>query len=258
MMREYSLIVDVGNSTTTFALFQEESYVDHITFSTYEPSKKVYKEKFKKFFEKFEEFNYKVVNGMIFSVVPLYNDDVKKIAKKYFKVKPEVFDWENYELKNKDPRITDKIGADLIADIVAAEKIYGHPSVIVDLGTVNKVLITDVEGKFIRASFCPGMETQLKLMKNNTALLPDVSLEKEMDEAGGLSTVESMQHGVLFSTVGYIEHEQKAQAKILNHPINLILTGGNAVHVKDYIENKIYDPTLTIKGMNILFMEEKK
>lgn len=258
MTREFNLIVDVGNSTTVYALFEKDIYVSSVTFSTYEQDKKVFKKEFSKFFEQFNEINYKIVNGMIFSVVPLYNDDVKSICKKFFKIKPSVFDWEKYELINKDPRITDKIGADLIADIKAAEMFYGHPSLVIDLGTVNKMLLIDKEGVFVSASFAPGMESQLKLMTKNTALLPNVKLSKEVKKEGGLNTAESMQHGVYWSTVGYIEHEQKAQKEILNHPINVILTGGNSALINDNIEDKIYDPLLTLKGMNILFMESKK
>lgn len=258
MVREFNLIVDVGNSTTSYALFEKDTYVSHVTFSTYEKDKKVFKTEMSKFLGNFNEINYKVVSGMIFSVVPLFNDDVKSFAKKWFKIKPSVFDWENYNLLNKDPRITDKIGADLIADIKAAEMFYGHPSLIVDLGTVNKMLLTDKEGMFISASFAPGMESQLKLMAKNTALLPMAKLAEEMKEEGGLNTVESMQHGVYWSTVGYIEHEQKAQKAVLNHPINVILTGGNSALIKDNIKDKIYDPLLTLKGMNILFMETRK
>lgn len=258
MKREYTLIVDVGNSTTVFGVFEKDRFVDYLVTNTFEPSKKSLKLAITKFLEGYAEQNFKFVNGMIFSVVPTYNDDVLAIAKKFFKVKLGIFDWQNYEYKAKDPRITDKIGADLLADLKGAEMIYGHPAMVVDLGTVNKVLLTDKDGKFIGASFTPGMQGALGMFSSHTALLPKVNEMEELSPELGLGTVESMKHGVYWSTVAYIEHEHKAQEELLNHPIYLILTGGNSVFVKDRIENKIYDPILTLKGMYYLYIEVQK
>lgn len=257
MKHTYHVIVDVGNSTTQYAIFEKNQFISRLVLDTFEEDKKILKNKFQKFFELFAEQNYEFEDAMIFSVVPFCNDSVEKIIKKFFKTHSSLFDWENYNYKDKDPRITDKIGADLIANLVAAETIYGHPAVIVDLGTVNKILFTDTVGTFVGASFVPGMEAQLKLMKEKTALLPGISKLENMNITCGLSTVESMQHGVFWSTIGYIQNAQAKHAQILNHPVITILTGGNAHLIKDEIENKTFDEMLTLKGMNILYLENK-
>ena len=255
MEKELSLIIDIGNSTIVFGLFNGENYVAHVVTGTHKDNEDVRKEKFETFLSDFED--YKINKGMIFSVVPNMNKKIAKLVKKALHFDIPVFDWKNYVYSKKDPRITDNIGADLLADLVGADKLYGHPSMIFDLGTINKLLITNKEGIFFGASFNPGMEISLNLFVNKTALLPDVEKAEKISETTGLNTVESMRHGIYWSTIAYINHEHEAQEKLMGEPIKLVLTGGNANIVKDDIQDKIFDPLLTLKGMNFMFLEEK-
>ena len=256
MKREFHLIVDVGNSTTVFGLFEDKKYIASVTTNTRLDNDKVRNDKLYNLLSDFKDAEIK--DGMIFSVVPELNKKLVKLIKKIFKFEITIFDWNNYEFKEKDPRITDKIGADLLADIVGAKQIYGYPCMVMDLGTVNKLLLIDNKGIFVGASFNPGMEISLKLFGQNTSLLPSLDKVSSMSERTGLSTVESMHHGVYWETVSYIRHEQKAQEELNKMPIKLILTGGNSPLVQKEIENKVYDPLLTLKGMNILFKEAQK
>lgn len=255
MEKEFSLIIDIGNSTTVFGLFNKEDYVASVITGTHKDSEPERKAKLTVFLDDFADA--KVSKGMIFSVVPSMNKKIQKLVKKLLGIALPIFDWKNYEYSKKDPRISDNIGADLLADLVAADKIYGHPSMIFDLGTINKLLLTNKEGIFVGASFNPGMEISLSLFANKTALLPDVEKAEKISEETGLSTIDSMRHGIYWSTVAYINHEHEAQEKLMNSKVKLILTGGNSNIVKDDINDKVFDPLLTLKGMNYLFLEEK-
>lgn len=254
-MKNLSLIIDIGNSTTVFGLFENENYVAHLVTGTYSDNDSSKKEKLVKFLA--EQKEAQITRGMIFSVVPNKNKNVAKLVKKLLRFNIPVFDWKNHEYKAKDPRITDNIGADLLADLVGAEKLYGHPVMIFDLGTINKLLLVDENGIFVGASFNPGMEISLNLFANKTALLPDVEKAEKISEKTGLDTIESMRHGIYWSTVAYVNHEFEAQKKLTGLPLKLILTGGNSNIVKDDINDKIFDPLLTLKGMNFMFLEEK-
>lgn len=255
MEKELSLIIDVGNSTVVFGLFDKENYVASVITATHKDNEQERKEKVVTFLSDFEDC--KITKGMIFSVVPNMNKKIQKLVKKQVGIELPIFDWKNYKYSKKDPQITDNIGADLLADLVAADKLYGHPSMVFDLGTINKLLITNKDGIFFGASFNPGMEISLNLFANKTALLPNVDKAETISEKTGLSTIESMRHGIYWSTVAYVNHEHEAQEKLMGMPIKLILTGGNAHIVKNDIKDKIFDPLLTLKGMNFIFMEEK-
>lgn len=255
MEKELSLIIDIGNSTTVFGLFDKEEYVAHVVTLTHGDNEGIRKEKFQHFLSDFEDC--KIAKGMIFSVVPSMNKKIAKLVKKLLHFNIGIFDWKNYVYSKKDPRITDNIGADLLADLVGADKLYSHPQMIFDLGTINKLLITNKDGIFFGASFNPGMEISLNLFANKTALLPNVEKAEKIPETTGLNTIESMRHGIYWSTVAYVNHEHEAQEKLMGQPIKLILTGGNSNIVKDDIKDKEFDPLLTLKGMNYMFLEEK-
>ena len=166
MEKELSLIIDIGNSTTVFGLFDKEEYVAHVVTLTHGDNDGYRKEKFQHFLSDFEDC--KIAKGMIFSVVPNMNKKIAKLVKKLLHFDIKVFDWKNYVYNKKDPRITDNIGADLLADLVGADKLYGHPSMVFDLGTINKLLLTDKDGIFIGASFNPGMDISLNLFSFNS------------------------------------------------------------------------------------------
>lgn len=255
MEKELSLIIDIGNSTIVFGLFNKEEYVASVITSTHNDNEQTRRIKFNYFMSDFADC--KINKGMIFSVVPKMNKIIANLVKKTLHFDIGIFDWKNYVYSKKDPRITDNIGADLLADLVGADKLYGHPSMIFDLGTINKLLITNKDGIFFGASFNPGMEISLNLFANKTALLPNVEKAEKISEVTGLNTVESMRHGIYWSTVAYVNHEHEAQEKLMGEPIKLILTGGNSNIVKDDIKDKIFDPLLTLKGMNFMFLEEK-
>lgn len=256
MKTKLNLIVDIGNSTTIFCLFNKDCYVGHIVTGTHKDSASSKKAKLCEFIGEYE--NYDIADGMIFSVVPSTNKKIAKIIKQVIGINISIFDWKNYVYNKKDPRITDNIGADLLADLVGADKLYEHPSMVFDLGTINKLLLTDKDGMLIGASFNPGMEISLNLFANKTALLPDVEAGETIKENLGLSTIDSMKHGIYWSTVSYVNTQHEIQEKLMGMPIKLILTGGNSNIVKDDIKDKVFDPLLTLKGMNFMFMEDRK
>lgn len=245
------LIIDIGNTTIVFGLFKEEKLLDKVVCFTHADSKKETEKKFVEFLTKNSKESVK--DGMIFSVVPSIDGFVAKLVKKHLGFVIPVFNWKQYEYEHKIPEITDKIGADLIADLLAAKTYYKSPALIFDLGTVTKLLATNKDGKFIGASFIPGMNAALTMFSKRAELLPDHTKLGKAEKAVGLSTEECMKHGVYWSTVSYIEKQIELQGKA-----TVILTGGNASFVKDEFNNIEYDPDLTLKGMNLLFMEVRK
>ena len=176
MEKKVHLIVDVGNTTIVFAVFGEHDCFAHTIISSSEMNSADSKTKINAFLNQINCQKLEFDGGMIYSVVPSINNKITIMCKKYFGIKPSIFDWENYEYSKKDSRITDKIGADLIADLIAADRFYGGPAMIMDPGTVNKLLLIDDKGIFTGVSFMTGMESALKAFMNDTDLLPEVKL----------------------------------------------------------------------------------
>ena len=53
-----------------------------------------------------------------------------------------------------------EIGADRVADAVAAKALYGAPVIVVDFGTATNMEVVDADGRFIGGVIAPGVETE--------------------------------------------------------------------------------------------------
>lgn len=245
------LIIDIGNTSTDFAVFEGENIKDFLGFFRL-PSEI---EKAKIAMISYKNQGGSIDDGMIFSVVPHNDEAVVNLVKEVFGVSVSIFDWKGYKLAKNSPLIKEAIGADLLADLRQADVQYGGPCLIADFGTVTKLLQTDENGNFVGLSFIPGLEISLKLFSQNTALLPEYEKFKVPHGRLGLNTYESMSHGIYYSTVYYVKDVLKS---LNDDKVKLILTGGNHRHVKDEFKDAIIDPELTLKGMYVLYKETRK
>ena len=250
-MSKNVLIIDIGNTATELAVFNGGNLQEFLGFFKL-PSEI---DDLKKELVKNSKRGLKVDDGMMFSVVPCINDKVLNVVKEIFGISLKVFDWQHYELKKKNSNIKEAIGADLIADIREAEKEYGGPCLVADFGTVTKLLELDEEGAFVGLSFIPGIEISLDSFNSNTALLPKSDELNAPKNRLGLDTIESMHHGVYWSSVYFVKEVYKS-LKYKN--CKLIITGGNLRYVKDEFSEAIIDPKLTLKGMYVLYEETNK
>ena len=250
-MSKKVLIIDIGNTATEFAIFDGENLQEFLGF--FSISKEL--ENVKKALKSLKNKGFSLDDAMIFSVVPNNNDPVKKAIKETLDIDAKIFDWKNYNLKNKNAAIKEAIGADLLADIKQAEKEYGGPCIVADFGTVTKLMLLDEKGSFEGLSFIPGIEISLKLFSQNTALLPESGELNAPKDRLGLNTFESMNHGVYWSNVYYVKDVLNS-VKYKN--CKLIISGGNSRFVKDEFPNAIIDTKLTLKGMLVLYEEVSK
>ena len=245
------LIVDIGNTATEFAVFEGENLQEFLGFFKV-PSEI---ENVKKALNSYKKQRFLLKDAMIFSVVPSNNEIVKNAIKETFDIEAKVFDWQSYKLSKMNPKISESIGADLLADIKQADAEYGGPCLVADFGTITKLLQLDDSGSFEGLSMIPGLETTVKIFSSSTALLPELKNSNLPKNRLGINTSESMLHGAYYSTVYYV----KEVLKSLNIDENkLIITGGNLRYVKDEFPKAVIDPSLTLKGMNVLYKETLK
>ena len=250
-MNKKILIIDIGNTSTDFAVFENGNIKDFLGFFRLPEEL----DKAKDSLLSYKKCGGSIDDGMIFSVVPNNDKAVQNLVKEVFGKDISIFDWKRYKLVKNSPLIKEAIGADLLADLRQADIEYGGPCLIADFGTVTKLLQTDKDGNFIGLSFIPGIEISLKLFSQNTALLPKFEHFEIPKGRLGLNTFESMSHGIYYSTVYYVKDVLKS---LNDKNTKLIVTGGNHRYIKDEFKDAIIDPELTLKGMYALYEEAKK
>ncbi len=145
------------------------------------------------------------------------------------------------------------IGADRIADAVAARTIYGAPVIVLDFGTATNMEVIDTEGRFRGGVIAPGVETSMKALFSNAALLPEVELA---DPAGawGTNTVEAMQVGIVYGEADRVDGLVRRMWKQLGYETPVIATGGLSRAMQPFCETVTeVNQELTLEGLRMIW-----
>ena len=189
---------------------------------------------------------------IIASVVPALTPVYSKMAEKYFSVEPVVVSAEidlPIKLDYADPK---EIGADRIANAVAAFAQFGGPTIVVDFGTSTNFDVVTVEGIYLGGVIAPGAETSGENLAKKAARLFKVAIEKP-DKAIGRSTAEAIKSGLFHGTIGQVDYIVSLIIEELGSQPKVIATGGLAPELaghSKYISSIC--PTLTLDGLKLI------
>jgi type III pantothenate kinase len=149
------------------------------------------------------------------------------------------------------------VGADRIANAIAARDLYGTPAIVVDLGTATTFDCVSREGAYIGGVIAPGIATSAEELFRRAARLPRVEL-RTPTRALGRTTEESLQAGVIWGTAGQVDALVRRLALEMKGTPHVIATGGFAKAIAEHCEtiNRV-DEALTLKGMRLLWKEQR-
>jgi type III pantothenate kinase len=194
----------------------------------------------------------KVSNFAAASVVPSLNAVFEEVLEKYFGKKMFFVNSKNCGDLVFAAENSREIGADRIADVVAAYSVYSDSCVVIDFGTATTFDCINSEGIYIGGAIAPGLAISSQLLNLKTEQLPHVEMKKPLKSIG-LTTVESMQSGLYFGYAGLVK-ELIARIKKEMEVKHIIATGGLAGLVFDEIEEiEIILPYLTLMGIRIIW-----
>ncbi len=187
----------------------------------------------------------------ICSVVPDFNYSLINGCEKYFKKKPfflKVGSKSGLKIKYKNPI---EVGADRIATSIAGITRYPNEDlIIVDMGTAITFDTITKNKEYLGGAIVPGMRIAMNSLEEKTAKLPKVEILKT-DVVCGRSTVESIQSGLYYGTLGTLKEITAGITKecFNNKPPFIIGTGGFASLFKDAgFFDEIY-PNLVLEGI---------
>jgi len=141
------------------------------------------------------------------------------------------------------------IGADRLALLAAAVRFYPKKNnLIIALGTCITYNFIDKYHRFAGGGISPGMEMRLKALNHYTAKLPIVEADSNVPLIG-YDTATNILSGVVLGMVYEIDGFIDEYAKKFDN-FNVVLTGGDMVHLGSHLKNKIFaDPELIFKGL---------
>lgn len=141
------------------------------------------------------------------------------------------------------------IGADRLALTAGAIHFYPQKNnLVIALGTCVTYNFINKYNEFVGGAISPGLEMRLKSLNYYTAKLPVVKADSNVPLIGydtNTNILSGVILGIVYEIDGFIdEYKQKF------NNFNVVLTGGDIVHLASHLKNKIFaDPDLIFKGL---------
>jgi type III pantothenate kinase len=145
-----------------------------------------------------------------------------------------------------------EVGADRIADAVAAFDRWGGPTIVVDFGTATNFEVVSAKGEYLGGILFPGLEIALNALTGRAAMLPRVDIAPPRAILGK-NTVEQLQSGIFYGYGALVEGVcERLQREV--GAATVVATGGLAPVVlasSPVIDH--YEPWLTLYGLRIIY-----
>ena len=254
------LAIDVGNSNTSIGLFDDEKTLQFLA-SLDTDSRKTADQISVDLMNLFTlyGFSYKDVTGAILcSVVPPLNFMMQKaltrlLGKPPMVVGPGVKTGLNIRLTNQT-----QVGADIVADAVAALEKFPAPIITIDMGTATTIGVISEGRNYEGGLLLPGVNVSLEALSRRAAQLPDISLQHPKSLIGK-NTEECMRSGIVYGTAGMLDGViDRIREEFPGKEITVVATGGNAPVIVRYCRNKIiYDKYLLMDGLWTIYQKNK-
>ncbi len=150
------------------------------------------------------------------------------------------------------------VGADRVAEMVAAKTTYGAPTLVVDLGISTTFELLDAEGSFRGGIIAPGMRLGASALARGAAQLPSVELRRPRSLLGR-TTAEAMQSGIVMGEVARIDGLIDMIWADVGYPTPVVLTGASAASISALMAHAVtVDETLSLRGLIELYGMNKR
>ena len=196
---------------------------------------------------------HEVVTGMaVSSTVPRLRATLREMSELWFGVPTVVLEpgvRSGMPILYEDPR---EVGADRIANGVAAYERYGGPSVVVDFGTATTLDAVSAQGEYLGGAIVPGIEIGVDALFSRAAALPRIEVV-EPRRVIGKSTVESIRSGAVFGSAALVDGMCDRFERELGE-CTVIATGGLSGLITPHSRRIDHnEPWLTLHGLRLVF-----
>jgi type III pantothenate kinase len=249
------LAVDVGNSNSVLGIFHGTDLLHHWRIST---EAERTPDELALIFQgllAFADlsFTHNIHGVVIASVVPTVTETLRDMTGRYFPFPPIVVEpgiKTGIPLRYDNPK---EIGADRIANAVAAQALYGGPAIVVDFGTSTNFDAVNVDGEFVGGVIAPGVHISTEALIARAARLPKVETVRPAGPIGR-STIQALQAGIVYGFAGQVDAIVGRIAAELGPGVTTVATGGLAPAVLEACETlDHHDAWLTLKGLRLIW-----
>ena len=244
------LAADIGNTNITLGVFDNDTLAG--TFRL-ESNKNMDSEDYEQLLSSMLE-DFKITECAIASVVDELSHIFKTACDNSFGIKSFVFNPDSEKGLKIALDNPSEVGADRIANALAAKTLYPLPAIVVDIGTAASFDIVSKDGEFLGGVIMPGLNLQFKSLGTNTSKLPEIDAGLS-ERAIGKSTKTAIMSGVVRGSACAIEgliHQCELE---LGEKATIIATGGHSSLISQYMFRSFdyINPILTLQGIRYLY-----
>ena len=145
-----------------------------------------------------------------------------------------------------------EVGADLVANAVAAFDRFKGNCIVVDFGTALSFTAVAAPGELRGVAIAPGLTSAVESLARNTAQLPTVPLMPPPATIGR-NSMHSIQAGIMFGYVGLVGEIIRRMRAELGGSADVAVTGGQSqIMAPLFGEKPVHEQWLTLEGLKII------
>lgn len=192
-------------------------------------------------------------------VVPDAIYSLRGACQKYFGINPFLLQAgvkTGLKIKYRNPL---EVGADRIADAIAGTHLYPNRNLlIIDFGTATTIEVINREREYLGGVILAGLKISMEALELRTAKLPPVEIVRvDSAQVLGRSTVESIQSGLYYGTIGMVKEFKDRLINDCfeggqgeNQPVFIATGGFSGLFEKAGLFDVVV-PDLVLKGLNL-------
>ncbi|MDQ3147445.1 MAG: type III pantothenate kinase [Actinomycetota bacterium] len=257
------LAIDVGNTQTVIGLFEDSAGSgepdDHWRIATNpERTADEHVLLLNQFLAQRHVDLQEAITGLaVASVVPRVTATLRRMAHRYLRFDPVVIEpgtRTGMPILYDNPK---EVGADRIADAVAAWDLYGGPTIVVDFGTAITVEVISEAGEYLGGAIFPGIEVALDGLYSRAAGLRRVELGEPPPSVIGKNTANSIRAGAVYGYAAMVDGLCRRVEDEVG-PCTVVSTGGLGsliAPLSDRIEH--HEPWLMLHGLRLVYQRNQ-
>ncbi|MCC5792576.1 MAG: type III pantothenate kinase [Legionellaceae bacterium] len=191
------------------------------------------------------------------SVVPQIDYSLRSACLKYFSIEPFILQMgvkTGLHIRYRNPV---EVGADRIANAIAASHLYPQNNIIViDFGTATTFCVISARREYLGGAIIPGIRLSAEALTNNTAKLPGVEIVRK-EKVIGLTTIESIQSGIYYAALGACREiiTRIQQEAFAGTEVMVVATGGFSSLFDEMGLFDAHIPDLVLQGIRLAALQ---
>jgi type III pantothenate kinase len=249
------LVIDVGNTDTVIGIYNGKELVKDWRIRTVNT---ITEDEFNVIAANLftgSDMKSKDISSIVIScVVPPLVSVLDSFCRKYLGQYPLWVDAKSVNIMPILYNNPDEVGADRIANSIAAFEKYKTSLIVVDFGTATTFDAVSEDGEYLGGAICPGIMISAEALFLKASKLPRVEIFSHPEKIIGKDTASSIRSGIIYGYAGLVDGIVRRMKIEMGTAPKVVATGGVSNLMADVCDSiEEVEPSLTLEGLRIIY-----